>query len=117
MRVWTADELRRITDRYLSDSLRRESPPQVQELAANVGLARSDFSRLFAHLLGQQPSAYLRSGQIACAKRFLAQTNLSMNVIAYRCGFGTRTTFFRAFKRITGTTPQEYRRRTTARHA
>ena len=72
-------------------------------------MSAADFGKLFTHLVGEHPSTYLRRKQIDCAKRLLTQTDLTMNVIAYKCGFGTRTTFFRAFKRETGMTPREYR--------
>jgi AraC-like DNA-binding protein len=99
-----------LADEYVNDTVGRQSPPQVKELAAQLQLSRTEFSRLFAHVVGEQPSKYLRRGQIACAKQLLTNTQLSMNAIAYQCGFGTRTTFFRAFKRETGLTPSDYRR-------
>ncbi len=109
----TARHLTRLADHYVADCFRRESPPQVKELAVSLSLNRSDFSKLFNRVVGEQASNYLRQRQIECAKRLLADTDILMNAIAYRCGFGTRTTFFRAFKRVTGTTPLAYR--TTAR--
>jgi AraC-like DNA-binding protein len=107
--IWTAQKLKSVADRYVSEAFERESQPRVKELAAKLKLSRGDFSRLFEHLVGEHPSTYLRRGQIECAKAQLARTDLSMNVIAYRCGFGTRTTFFRSFKRVTGMTPGAYR--------
>lgn len=109
MAVWTALRLKTVADECVTDALHRESPPHVNELAAKLAFSRGDFSRLFRQLVGEHPSAYLRRGQITCAKRLLTQTEAPMNVIAYQCGFGTRTTFFRWFKRETGVTPGEYR--------
>lgn len=109
MRTLDRRELIQLADRYLNDCLGCESPPHVNELAARIELPRSELSKLFVRLVGEQPRAYLRLGQIEYAKRLLRDTNLPMNVIAYRGGFGTRTTFFRAFKRIVGMTPLQYR--------
>ena len=111
MDVWTAPKLKSIADDYVRYSFEHESPPQVKEVAKLLHMSAADFSKLFTQLVGERPSTYLRRGQIACAKQLLADTDLSMNVIAYRCGFGTRTTFFRAFKRETGMTPSWYRKR------
>jgi len=105
----TPEKLRRTADRYVQESFAKESSPQVTELAAQVGMNRSDFTKVFTYVVGEAPSAYLRRGQISCAKHLLTTTRMPMNAIAYRCGFGTRTTFFRAFKRETGMTPKQYR--------
>ena len=105
----TADEERRFADRYLAECLHRESPPQVKELAAFRRMPRSEFSKQFSRLVGVSPSAYLRRAQIECAKLLLVEADLTMNEIAYKCGFGTRTTLFRAFKRFLDMTPFEFR--------
>jgi transcriptional regulator GlxA family with amidase domain len=44
------------------------------------------------------------------AQRLLRTTGLATNQIAYACGFGTRRTFFRAYRRMTGDSPITYRR-------
>lgn len=47
------------------------------------------------------------------AKRLLTSNefnNYTIEAIAYDCGFGTKTSFNRAFKKYTGKTPSEYRK-------
>lgn len=105
-----AEELKGLADRYLAKCFDLESPPQVKELAGELHMSRSDLSKVFVRVVGEHPSSYLRRGQIEYAKQLLAETDLPLNKIAYKCGFGTRTTFFRAFKRLVGMTPREYRR-------
>jgi len=107
---FSPEKLRRTADHYVQDSFAKETAPQVSELAAHFDMNRSDFTKLFTSVVGETPSAYLRRGQIGCAKRLLASTRMPMNAIAYRCGFGTRRTFFRAFKRETAMTPTDYRK-------
>ena len=107
--AWTPRRLRAFADRYVRETLGRESALRAKELAFKVGMSPSEFSRLFRHVVGEFPSAYLRKKQISLAKYLLRRTSLSMNEIAYRSGFGTRTTFFRAFRRHSGLTPKEYR--------
>jgi two-component system response regulator YesN len=41
----------------------------------------------------------------------LLDEGMPITAVAYRAGFGTRTSFFRVFRRITGTTPGAYRKR------
>jgi AraC-like DNA-binding protein len=109
MAVRSPRELRRIADDYLSLCMRQETRPHVNELAATLRMSASDFSALFLKIVGERPSGYLKRRQIEHAKRLLRQSSLTMNVIAYKCGFGTRTTFFRAFKGRVGITPLAYR--------
>lgn len=110
MVLHSVDELRQLADEYVMDCFRHETPPHVNELARNLGLAAPDFSNLFVMLLGERPSVYFKRCRIESAKDLLAATDLPMNTIAYRCGFGTRRTFFRTFKRFVGSTPDVYRR-------
>jgi AraC-like DNA-binding protein len=105
----TARQITRITDYYAARCLWQQEPPQVNELAAELGMSASEFSDLFLRLLGERPSKYLQRYQIECAKRLLRETDWSTNEIAYRCGYKRRVTFFRAFKRVVGTTPTAYR--------
>jgi AraC-like DNA-binding protein len=47
------------------------------------------------------------------AKRLLSRTDEEISEIVYLTGFSEPSTFYRAFKRWEGTTPIEYRKRTT----
>jgi len=96
-------------DAYLADCFARETPPHVNELATRCQLPTAAFSRGFLFAVGEQPGAYLKRGQVQHAAELLRTTNLTMNAVGYAAGFGTRMSFFRAFRRATGKTPQQYR--------
>ena len=104
-----AAALRKIADLYLRSCFGAETPPHVGEMAHQLGLQPHELAKLFRSLLGSTPSDYLKSGQIAHAQKLLGSTSLSLNAVGYACGFGTRATFFRAFRRLTGMTPAVYR--------
>jgi len=109
MAFGSARELTTIADRYLTACLAREDQPQVKELAAEVGVSRSHFTKVFSRIVGESPGKYLRRGQIEFAKRLLLEADLSANAIAYKSGFRRRRTFFRAFEREVGMSPIAFR--------
>lgn len=82
----------------------------MSELAEILGMPREKLSRAFAAVCGLPLSVYLKQRQLARAQRLLVRSTLSTTRIAYRSGFGTRRTFYRAFRRETGLSPDQYRR-------
>jgi len=107
--VTSSETLRSVAQRYLAHCFAVETPPQANELAAQLGVPPYRLTRMFLLELGTRPSAYLRDGQIRHAAMLL-QTELPTNEVAYRSGFVTRATFFRTFRRVAQTTPALYRR-------
>ena len=54
---------------------------------------------------------YLTGTRMMHAKRMLLETNLSIEVISKEIGYINPKYFFKVFKKETGVTPQEYRKR------
>jgi transcriptional regulator GlxA family with amidase domain len=102
-------DLRRAADAYVRACFAREATPRVSELARELGLPLDKLSAAFLQAVGIRPSAYLKAAQVRRAQQLLRTTAMPLNRIAYTAGFGTRTTFFRAFRRMTGITPAAYR--------
>jgi AraC family transcriptional regulator len=96
-------------ERYLSECFAREETPRACELAARCGLSPAQFTRALLRERGMRPADYLKARQVELARRLLETTDLNTTAIAYRAGFGTRATFFRVFRRITGETPAQFR--------
>ena len=101
--------LKEAADRYLEACFEKETPPHVAELALAIGVAASQLTRPFRTEVGVTPASYLKSEQIRRAQSLLRSTTLPMNAVGYQWGFGTRMSFFRAFRRATGLTPMQYR--------
>jgi AraC-like DNA-binding protein len=100
-----------VIDRYLRECFEKESPPRVDELAAVLGVTASALSRRFRRLSGSRLAEELKRRQIEFAEHLLRCSDLTVTQIAYRAGFGTRRTFFRAYQRFKGVTPESYRSR------
>lgn len=82
----------------------------VAELAAGAGMSRSAFFTRFTAKVGVRPMEYLAAWRMALAKGFLRGTNLSLDEVAKRVGYGSASTFSTAFSRHVGTAPGRFAR-------
>ena len=83
----------------------------IRQVARTVGTSVSHLHRLFKDALGTSPLRYAREHLIAQAKDALGNTTLSCQEIAKRLGYDDPLYFSAVFKRITGVSPREYRKR------
>ena len=82
----------------------------VASLARRVGVSRSGFADKFAQLVGEPPLRYLKRLRLNAAALRLRSTNDKLSAIAVDAGYDSAAAFTKAFKRILGKTPGEYRR-------
>jgi AraC family transcriptional regulator len=83
----------------------------VEDLAYELDLSTSHFSRLFKSVIGETPYQFLMNYRIECSQTMLADKNQSIGDIAIACGFADHAHFSRVFKRIIGESPTNYRSR------
>jgi transcriptional regulator GlxA family with amidase domain len=83
----------------------------VARLASRMSLSPRHFTRLFTHEVGVTPGTWVEQVRIAAARRMLESHEAVPKQVASRCGFADIDTFRRAFARVTGVTPTEYRKR------
>lgn len=95
------------------ERLRSESDADVSlaALAAEAGLSRFHFCRAFKESTGLSPHAWLRQHRLEQAMQMLRETNVSVVTVAAALGYASQTAFAAAFKRLTGDTPTDWRRR------
>lgn len=104
-------DLRHAVEEYLRDCCSRETPPRIKELAARLGITREALVLEFARRYGITLSAFMREGQVRYAEELLRESSYNLTRVAYLAAFGTRRTFFRAYRRLRGVTPGDSRRR------
>lgn len=92
---------------YIHDHL--DSDLSLDDLAKAANMSRSYFSTIFKRLNGISPWDYITIKRIEQSIEYLESTDSSILEIACRCGFNNTANFNRAFKKITGKTPSEYR--------
>lgn len=83
----------------------------VKQAAEILGISSVHLSRRMKQLLGQSFSPYLTEFRINKSMELLKNSDLSVNDIAEKCGFGSSTYFCTVFKKRMLMTPQEYRKR------
>lgn len=86
----------------------------VAELASNVGLSRSVFSRRFGEAVGTAPIDYLLNWRMALAKDRLIGGEQSIAGIADSIGYRSASAFSTAFSRIVGCPPAKFAAETRA---
>lgn len=82
----------------------------VDLLAEQVFMSRSSFAERFSALVGKAPMEFLADWRMQSACNWLAQERLSVAEVAARCGYASEAAFSKAFKRVTGLGPGEFRR-------
>ncbi len=83
----------------------------LADLAAVAQLSPFHFARAFAQTTGRTPHAYVMDRRLEAAKRLLREGGLSIGLIAERCGFASASHLSSRFRRTTGFTPTDFRRR------
>jgi AraC-like DNA-binding protein len=97
----------------LEQTLRQNLSHQwtVEEMAALVGLGTTTFTEKVKSYSGFTPLNYLITIRISEAIRLLKQNNLSVTDIALDVGFYSSQHFSTTFKKLTGSTPSEFRKK------
>jgi AraC-like DNA-binding protein len=94
--------------RCITEAVGREV--RMAEVAKEVGMSGSAFSRYFTRAAGQSFSDTVRKMRMAHACQLLEQTELPVSTISRRVGYENLSNFNRQFRRQHGVTPGEYRR-------
>jgi AraC family transcriptional regulator len=100
-------QVKRVTA-YMREHLDEEIG--LDELAATINLSRFHFCTAFRRATGQTPHQWLVHLRIARARQLLAVPELPVTEIALSVGYQTPSAFAAAFRKVTGTTPTDYRR-------
>ena len=83
----------------------------VEEIATSAGYSASYFSHMFAEETGMSPYQFVVKCRVEKAQQLLKTTRLTVQEIAFQCGFNSAANFCYTFRRMCGCSPHEYRKR------
>lgn len=126
MRAWTQQLISQVTEyanqngkdvsqvvekvqRYMEEHLGEEF--SREQAAESVYLNPAYLSRLFRRETGYSLTDYLVKIRIAKARIMLEKTNNRVSDVAINVGYANFSHFSKLFKKMTGLTPQEYRKK------
>ncbi|SJM94298.1 Transcriptional regulator containing an amidase domain and an AraC-type DNA-binding HTH domain [Crenothrix polyspora] len=90
---------------HLAEDLR------VETLAERLFMSPRNFARFFLAETGMTPAKFVELARIDAARHYLGSTQLSIEVVADKSGFGDTERMRRAFTRQLGVNPNNYRDR------
>lgn len=88
-----------------------DKPHTVTTLARRASMSARTFARRFVEETGTTPMQWVTDQRVLYARRMLEESDLDIDRIAERSGFGTATLLRHHFRRVIGVTPSDYRRR------
>lgn len=104
-----------ISDKNLASAIEAvhadlRTPWTVDQLARKAGMSRSGFAARFKDVVGQAPLAYLTEWRMYQAARSIERSSDKLSVVGRSIGYQSEAAFTKAFKKVMGSTPSEYRK-------
>jgi AraC-like DNA-binding protein len=99
--------------RAVVESLLPEGPPSIDSVARRLAVSERSLQRGL-HGEGTSFTELVDETRRALARRYLEEDRFAAVEISYLVGFSHPNSFYRAFRRWTGTTPEAYRRASRA---
>lgn len=93
---------------WLNDHLHEKI--DVNQIADHMNMSTRNFTRVFHRETGMPPAKFVEKLRVEAARKYLEDTDISIERIAELCGFGGLVSMRRIFLRHLMTTPSDYRR-------
>ncbi len=94
---------------WIAENLERDL--RVEQLAERENMSPRNFHRLYASTTGVTPANAVETIRMEAARELLETSSMGVKAVAGTCGFGDEERMRRAFLRMVGVSPSEYRQR------
>ena len=101
--------------RYVGQNCTRNI--RLKDISVRFRISAGHVCRIFKEQLEMSFTKCLNAYRIKEAKRLLKQTKWPAYVVAQKVGFRNRDYFFKVFKRVEGSTPENYRQGTRVKRS
>jgi len=96
------------TQNWLVEHLHKKL--DVSSVADHMNMSTRNFTRVFTKQTGMSPAKFIEKLRVEKARKYLEDTEMSIERVAEQCGLGDLTNMRRTFLRHLMTTPSDYRR-------
>jgi transcriptional regulator GlxA family with amidase domain len=103
------DEIVQQAQIYLEKNI--EEKISVEELSSKFNVGRRNFDRRFIKATGNTPIEYSQRVKIEAAKKAFETNRKAINEVMYEVGYSDVKAFREVFRKITGMSPLEYKRK------
>ncbi len=103
--------MRKLENLMTENNIYRDDSINLSDTAASLDITHHQLSQLLNERLSMNFNTYINSYRIEDAKKLLiANPDRTVLTIAYEVGFNSKSSFYESFTKITGITPNEYRK-------
>ncbi|HEY4324634.1 MAG TPA: GlxA family transcriptional regulator [Mucilaginibacter sp.] len=106
--VYESSNIAKRLNNWLTEHL--HEPLDVASIASHVNMSTRNFTRVFHRQTGMPPAKFIEKTRVETARKYLEDTDISLERIAEQCGMGNLVSMRRTFLRHLMTTPSDYRR-------
>lgn len=108
----TENIIKELTELMTSEALYRDPNLTMPIVAKRLGILNHKLSQVINDHLDKNFPALINEYRIEEAKRMLVSNDTyTLEAIGYECGFNSKSTFFATFKKQTGFTPSQYKKK------
>lgn len=104
-----SDEAIKEAQVYIEENF--ESKLSVEELAQKFAISSRNFIRRFKKATQNTPLEYIQRVKVEAAKKSFESSTLNINEVMYNVGYIDEKAFRKTFKKYTGLSPLEYKRK------
>ena len=103
------DEVVEKAQEYIEDNFREKI--SMEELSRQFAVGRRNFDRRFIKATGNTPVEYHQRVKIESAKKAFETTRKNITEVMFEVGYADEKAFREVFKKITGMSPLEYKKK------
>lgn len=100
----------KIKKAVMEEKLYLDSSLSLQQLAKHISVSPNYISQTLNETLGMSFFDYVNNHRVEAAKVLLVESADTVLDVAMNVGFNAKSSFYSAFKKVTGTTPSEFRK-------